>query len=189
MAQEIEQINTQALVNDIAKQDVNKAQNSQKKGQDGAVDPLFLAYLYIFESVQQNRDTVAVQAKELQVNAAQQQNMINQEATLNFNTLKCYTMEKIEHVTAGPNGVTSHTTYKKVKIDITPEKLADFNAKNEQVSAVRGLLADQMGTLQQDAQIKSANINTDQDADQQSISQGASIMQMAGQLAQQISRI
>lgn len=174
------------------------------------IDPLLLAYMYIFESVQTGRETAQIQAKSLENNVEVQNKLINEEATKNFYALRQsqiynkVTKTRVKHQTWDPGCPGTHwipphwnvwyTTHAIQtrwvgKKDVAPSVLANFEEKNQEVSATRGIIESQITVLRQDAQIKETGLNSSVDEDQQAIQQGASLMQMLVSLTNQISRI
>lgn len=156
--------------------ELNKAATTQKKQQAdpyAGIDPLILAYYWIFTSVQIARDTAQLQAKEIQANAANQNSLIFKEAQKNFFTLSWSKLHT-------PNGGAK---------TVDQGDLNNMEAQNQEVSALRGVLGDQLNMLRQNAQVSETNLNTTVSDSQQTIQQGASLMQMLVSLTNQITRI
>ena len=152
------------------------ASKSPGQGSGDKVDPLLLAYMEIFQSVQLSHKTAEIQAKSIAINAQQQEKMINIEAGINFQTLRWSQM--FTH----KNGLSVRKTV--LQTDI--EKL---QTHNQEISAIRGVIADQITVLRQNAQMNETNLNSVVNESQQSVQQGGSLMQMLVSLTNQISRI
>lgn len=135
-----------------------------------AIDPLLLAYLEIFKSVQVVRETVTIQAKEVQANSIAQNHLIGEEALINFKTLSASAIEKMPQE--------ERNAY-----------LQEINTKNQEISALRSNLGNKMTVLKQDAQVSETNISTGLNENQQTMSQGSSLMNMLVSLTQQVARI
>lgn len=188
---------------------VSKGEKDQRPNSD-SIDPLLLAYMYIFESVQTGRETAQIQAKSLENNVEAQNKMIREEATKNFYVLRNsqlynkVTKTRVQHKTwdpgcPGTHWIPPHWNYWYTthaiqtrwvgKKDVDPDVLAKLEENNQQISATRGIIESQITVLRQDAQIKETNLNSSIDEDQQAIQEGASLMQMLVSLTNQISKI
>jgi len=168
---------------------LNQASSSltllNNSGLPSGIDPLELAYLYIFESVKIGTETAQIQAKSLQYNAVQQNRLIDLEAQQNFVVLH-HSDLFTQRIVVGPNAPTA-PQWKSKKVAAT--KLNNLNWQNMEISAIRGVLEDQINGLRQGAQIEETQDNTVINDAQQSIQQGGSLMQMLISLTNQISRI
>ena len=157
---------------------INPAEEKIKK--QPQIDALLLAYLCIFESVQIDRDTAQIQSKGLEASAAAQNKVIALESGVNFAELK-WSQLFTKKIVSG-------------KTKIVPKKVAqtildNLEMQNQEVSAIRGVMEDHLTVLRQGAQVNETNLNSVMDEDQQSVQQGASLMQMLTSLTNQISRI
>lgn len=163
------------------------------------LDPLELAYIYIFESVQLGHDTAQIQAKGLEVNAAAQNKMIAQEAALKFNTFQHSQLyhkkwgdvmwSKVNWKNWDGNWNDLPRTYKWERNNVKQSVLDSLQFKNQEISAVRGVLEDKLNVLKQNSSIGMTQLNTVSNESQQSLSEGSSLMQMLASLTNQISRI
>ncbi len=152
------------------------ASKPQEKGPYDKIDPLLLAYMEIFQSVQLNHQTAEIQAKSVAVNAQQQEQMINVEAGINFQTLRWSQMF-------------THKKGKTVKKPVSQTDIEKLQSTNQEVSAIRGVIADKITVLRQNAQMNETNLNSVVNESQQSVQQGGSLMQMLVSLTNQVSRI
>lgn len=141
------------------------------------VDPLLFAYMEIFKSVQLNHDTAITQAKMIAVNAQQQEQMINIEANVNFQTLRWSQM-----FTHNKKGLT-------IKKTVSQTDIEKLQTSNQEISAIRGVIADQITVLRQNAQMNETNLNSVVNESEQSVQQGGSLMQMLVSLTNQVTRI
>lgn len=153
-----------------------KTEDPQEQDPFGKIDPLLFAYMEIYQTVQLNHEGAQVQAKTIAANAQQQENMINLEAGYNFETLRW------SQVFTYKDGKLTQKTVKETVV----EKL---QIDNQEISAIRGVLADQITVLRQNAQMSETNLNSVVNETQQSVQQGGSLMQMLVSLTNQISRI
>lgn len=151
------------------------------------VDPLELAYLMIYQAVEINHDTTKTQAKALAENAKEQNLMINKEAEMNFVTLtwnQLHRRAKINYfIFNDPNN------YKWVDKNPSQGVLDGMTSKNQEISAIRGVMEDKINVAKQNASVQETNLNSTSDASQQAVSQGSSIMNMLMSLTSQIARI
>lgn len=174
----------------------------KEKSPFSGMDPLILAYMLIFDSVQTARQSAQIQAKDIQTNALQQNSIIDKEAQLNFQTLPWSILHYqkkvqsangsiIEHVTPWFGGwpATIRYSMKWFTKKAAATALQQFNTANQEVSAVRGVLEDKLTLLRQNSQVSETNLNSTSDEAQQSIQQGGGLMQMLVNLTSQISRI
>lgn len=150
---------------------------SSEQGSQGQVDPLIFAYMEIFKSVQLDHETAVTQAKAVAVNAQQQELMIGAEANCNFQTLRWSQM-----FTHNKKGEILKKTVSQTDID-------KLQTANQEVSAIRGVIADQITVLRQNAQMNETNLNSVVNESQQSVQQGGSLMQMLVSLTNQVTRI
>lgn len=159
---------------------------SQKGGAGkGQIDPLLLAYMEIFQSVQLGHDTAQIQAKGIAANAQQQEKMINLEAGIQFVTLRWSQMfSKVYWLSSGGGGGVKFVTKK-----ISQSVLQQMQSSNQEISAVRGVIENQLTVTRQNAQVCETNLNSVVNEDQQSVQQGGSLMQMLVSLTNQVSRI
>lgn len=164
---------------------VHSAKDKTQDPKPQQIDALVYAAMLIFDSVQTDHETARIQAKGLEVNAEAQNRLINREAQLNFETLRWTEMfsNKMILNADGPNF--THLTIKKVAQTV----LSDLSTKNQEISAVRGIMEDQITLMRQEAQVKQAGLNSVLNEDQQAVQQRTSLMQMLTQLTNQISRI
>lgn len=175
--------------------------HKEEKKNGGNIDPLFLAYMMIFEAVKICHDTASIQAKTTQSLALAQNNLINMDGQLNFYQLhqsQLYNKKVVNQykygVMPGPWGP---VRYKKVVGHVnkyTPAKvgqtaLENVNTKNQRIEALRDQISNKLTVLQQDSSMTETNVNSIMNEDQQDISQGASLMQMLVSLSNQISQI
>lgn len=144
--------------------------DDKKKKEQGPVDPLIVAYMQIFKSVQVNHETAGIQAKEIQANANAQNNLINEEAMINFSTVSQSEIDALKK--------SKRNTF-----------LQAISTQNQEISALRNDIEDKLTVMKQDAQVSETNVNTVMNENQQSISQGSSLLNMLGSLTQQISQI
>ena len=152
------------------------AEEPQEQGSGEKIDPLLLAYMEIFQSVQLNHQTAQIQAKAIAVNAQQQEEMINIEAGINFQTLRWSQMF-------------THKDGKVIEKTVSAVDINKLQTANQEISAIRGVLADQITVLRQNAQMNETNLNSVVNESQQSVQQGGSLMQMLVSLTNQVSRI
>lgn len=167
-----------------ARTEVCKSSQDPSVDPNSGIDPLVLAYLYIFDSVQTGRDTAQIQAKEIENNATQQNNLISEEAQQNFATLKW--TQLFTKVLAIKN---KHGTFKTVNKKVAQKTLDVLGSHNQEISAIRSYLEDKLNVTNQYAQINETNLNDTMATSQQSVQQGGSLMQMLTSLTNQISRI
>ncbi len=163
----VEQQKSQQLLELIA---VQQQTDDKKKEQGGSVDPLLLAYMEIYKSVQVNHETAGIQAKEVEANAIAQNGLINQEAMINFSTVSQSQVDALKQ--------SKRNTF-----------LQQINTHNQEIAALRNDLGDKLTVLKQDAQVSETNVNTVMNENQQCVSQGSSLMNMLVSLTQQISQI
>lgn len=156
---------------------VLKSENKQKK-QQGGVDPVLIAWIQIFHSVQLGHQLANIQVNEMQKNLVAQNNTINEEQMLNFipipqdATITMYT----------PNGP--------IKIKVKPSQalIQQITTKNQEIAALRNNKSDVLTVLKQDAQISETKINTVMNENQRTITQGSGLLNMLVGLTNQINR-
>lgn len=175
--------------------------HKEEKQNGENIDPLFLAYMMIFEAVKICHDTASIQAKTTQSLALAQNNLINMEGQLNFYQIhnsQLYNKKVVNQYTYGVMpGPWGPVRYKKVVGHVnkyTPAKvgqtvLENVNTKNQRIEALRDQISNKLTVLQQDSSMTETNVNSIMNEDQQDISQGASLMQMLVSLSNQISQI
>jgi len=166
-------INSPNLNDSIHHGKIHSTEDKKDNNPYAGVDPLELAYLFIFDSVKTGRDSAQIQAKNIQNNALIQNNLIGEEAQLAFMTLR---PDQLFTANGGAQKVAQTV-------------LDDLQSHNQEISAVRGVMEDQLNVLRQNAQVSETNLNSNTDASQQSVQQGGSLMQMLTSLSSQISRI
>lgn len=163
-------------------------QAAQKKQENGSgVDPLILAYSMIFHAVQINHETASIKSKEVQANAVAQNKLIDREGVFNFYTLskhQLFAKDVHMNIWNGKHYVTYAMRTKVAQTDLT-----QLNTKNQEIAALRNQLGDKLTVLQQGSQIKETEVNTVMSENQQSVSQGSSLMNMLVSLSNQISQI
>lgn len=142
----------------------------QKKKKTPALDPLILAWYALHQAVQTSIETANIYANALEVNAVNQNTVINEEAHLNFVVLK-----------------TKDADGKKIKI--TQKELEKVTTENEEINAERGFFESQATVLKQNAQMKETDVNTKTQITLQTLSEASGLMQMLNSLTNQISRI
>lgn len=192
-------------------------QEPKQKKDHPPVDALLLAYMFIFESVQINHQSAAVQAKQIESNASAQNKVIRDEENVNFAHFeKGQRDEKIVIITA--NGgrevidaaqigsaafnkilrAIERGTYhgkalphSKIFTTFTVKTgaMQQLQLKNQEISAVRSVMENKITVLRQSAQVGETNLNSAIDDDEQALQEGGSLMQMLNSLTQQITRI
>jgi len=191
MSTEILELNNEALDDNLSVQKEAVVQKADKRKQNNlsGADALLLAYYYILKSVQIDHETASIQAKEVQANAIAQNNLINEEAELKFNTFKKTDLFNktllMEWWANGKHGKV-YTYKKKSNFKFI---LHEKSEQNEKISAERSVMEDKIGELKQSAQVKETNVNTVMNEDEQSVSQGSALMNMLVSLTNQISQI
>lgn len=159
--------------------------NQQKNEPNPSVEPLLLAFMYIFQSVQISHETALIQGKAIQANALAENNLINEEAQINFITFsKSQLFTKQYLLTPYGHGKVVY----KLK-QLSTEIIQNWMAKNQEISAQRNLIGDLYNQKNQQNQQNETNENTVTDEDQQSVSEGSKLMSMLSSLSSQISRI
>jgi hypothetical protein len=189
---------------EIAKQSfVEKHEKQQQSNPYAGVDPLVLAYLFIFDCVQTGRETAVIQQKDILNNALQQNSLINVEAQQNFQKLSWNQLwQKEIIVTIGGVQFTfkesqlSQTLINKflaeggiektIGIQVAQTALENLATANQEIGAIRGIFENQLNVLRQNAQLSETNINTTANSCQQSIQESGSLMQMLGSLTDKI---
>ncbi|MEZ5314867.1 MAG: DUF720 domain-containing protein [Chlamydiales bacterium] len=147
-----------------------KLDQVEQKKQDSGIEPIFIAYLEIYKSVQLNHEMAAIQTKEIQANNKAQNNLINQEALLNFTTVRQSVIDGIEQA--------KKNTF-----------LQEINTRNQKISAIRSNFENKLTVLKQNAQVSETKVNTVINESQQTISQCGNLMNMLVSLSQQVTQI
>ncbi|MCC5832875.1 MAG: DUF720 domain-containing protein [Chlamydiales bacterium] len=181
--EEIQNNNAVEMANNqiLAIQPVN---NKEKKKQKlGSIDPLLLAYLEIVNSVKVGQEAARAKTKELNANVNAQQDLINQEAYLNFTTVS----------EADLNGLQDRLSLShKSSTYIQNAKNQFLECKqmyNQRISAMRDFLGDKLTMLKQNNQLCDTKLNSVISEDQQCVSEGSGLMNMLRSLTQQISHV
>ncbi|MBI3901123.1 MAG: DUF720 domain-containing protein, partial [Chlamydiia bacterium] len=107
--------------------------------------------------------------EDVATNAKQQSALMAQELLYDFATLS----QQAKNNLAAGKGVNTSL-------------LNNMQNGNERISAIRGILEDQISSLRQSAQVSTTNLNSIANNCEQSISEGSGIMQMLGSLTRQI---
>lgn len=172
---------------------INKGENPYP-----GIDPVELAFLMICDSVALNHATAQIQTKALQVNAQIQEQMIDQEGQLNFvmfkhsqlfHKKKWIEWSKFTHSWYQNNNGHMPYGYKWTPQQVHQSALFQMEAQNQETSAQRGLLENKINVAKQNAQILETQENSTVDESEQSVSQGAGLLQMLVSLTNQICAI
>ncbi len=167
---------------------------SKKAPSSGGPDPLILAYMAIFEAVQINNQSAQVTAKQLQANAYAQSKKIAEENAMNFVLFRwsqLFSRRLTLWLKQKPNGGPTYVikNYRIVSKKMGNQTLDNFQSQNQEVSAIRAVMEDQISLLRQSGQIYMTNENTTIDEGQQAIQEGSSLAQMLASLTNQIARV
>lgn len=173
-------------------------EGSKKKEDPNSLASLTLVYKWYLESMQVTQETVRIQAKQLQVNAADVNSMVDREAQISFVEIHTKVFEHFTDWHHGGyywNGYTfvrdTWVTQRNVWVTqkFSQAQLEEISNANQRAEVLRNNLGDKLNVKKQDAQVLETNINTSVDAIQQSATQGASLMNMLVSLSNQISQI
>lgn len=178
---------------------------NKKRGKKQQIDALLLAYMYIFQSVQIDHESAVIQAKRIENNALEQSQLIREEGAFQFETLKHSQLYQTFYFGSAAEAVMfekmiPHTGWVIHKTPggrimayipktISSAVLGNMSSTNLYISAERSIMEDKLSVLRQGAQVGETNLNSVTDEDQQSVQQGAGLMQMLVNLTNQITRI
>lgn len=175
----------------------------EKKGrQEIQIDALLLAYQSIYEAVQLTHQAAQTEAKGMTTNASAQNRLIDWEAGLHFQNLSHDQLFAVETIrdkhqineinpdgSGGPLYIFYTTRHVEVPKEVAQKDLEDLEITNQQISAVRNILEDNLTLLRQGAQVSETQLNSTIDENQQGNQQGSSLLQMLIQLTERISRV
>ena len=154
------------------------------------VDPLLLAFYYLLQASNLSSDSALIHAKQINQNALSQEKLNARLGELQNYSVP--TLQKNHHTTH-----ISHWTWKfwkhgfhyhitKTWTTVANQGAVDQSqAKNQEISAQRQMLTDQMTLLQQTAQVSEANVNSIGNEAMQSIQEGTNLLQILQSLTYQ----
>jgi hypothetical protein len=178
------------------------AVEEKKGGQEIQIDALLLAYQSIYEAVQLTHQAAQTEAKGMTTNASAQNRLIDWETGLHFQNLSHDQLFAVETIrdkhqiheinpdgSGGPWHIFYTTRHVEVPKEVAQKDLEDLDITNQQISAVRNVLEDNLTLLRQGAQVSETQLNSTIDENQQDNQQGSSLLQMLIQLTERISRV
>jgi hypothetical protein len=170
-----------------AVQKVLSADNSLDPEQN--LDPLIFAWMQIYKTVQINHESAITQAKLIAINAQEQEAMIHDEAQIKFQTFRRSQLFNEQQNVINADGDSPPNGILFTPKAVGQQTLNELQSNNQEITAVRGVLENQIGVLRQTGQLGETNLNSAINQGQQSIAQGAGILQMFQALTDKISRI
>lgn len=192
------------------KQAVEVSMSPLKQKSEDQIDPnpMFLAWIMIFESIQNSQRNVVIQEKELQANAAAQQGVLNREEAIKPADIQAKTVQQVmvntpighwktekinvggRIITIGPFWVTTNLKHlKMVDCDISNTQIQLKMVRNQGLAAERNELGDKVSLLRQGAQVVETNMSVSIQTITQEISASSSLLSNLVSLGDRISRM